>query len=69
MADRYVTFTEDFDYRWPGVPKVTAYKKGNTHAVSPMVYAAAMKAGKARKVPTRRPDPEPEIEQPDGDAE
>ena len=46
MADRYVTFTDDFDFRWPGVPKVTVYKKGRTFKVSPMVAAAAIKAGK-----------------------
>lgn len=62
MSDKLVTFTKDFDFRWPGVPKVTAYKAGRTHAVSPMVYSAAMKAGAARRVPIVKPDPPPETE-------
>lgn len=63
MADKYITFTEDYDFRWPGVPKVTVYKKGRTMAVSPMVADAAIKAGKARKLPSRKPTPkEPEHE-------
>ncbi len=65
MADKYITFTEDFDFRWPGVPKVTAYKKGRTMAVTPMVADAAIKAGKARKLPTRKTYSPPAEDQPD----
>lgn len=68
MADRYVTFTDDYAFRWPGVPKVTVYKKGQTFKVSPMVASAAIKAGKARYTPSRgatppvEREPEPEKE-------
>ncbi len=63
MADRYLIFTEDFDFRWPGVPKITAYKAGRTFKVTPMVAAAAIKAGKARYLPRRKPSTEPIHEQ------
>jgi len=63
MADRWITFTENFDFRWVGVPAVTVYKAGRTYKVTPMVAAAALKAGKARKIPSRKPAPtEPEAE-------